>query len=325
MSFKDIIGQDRQITAIKKAIEKNRVPHAFLFLGEEGIGKRLTAITLAKALNCSTKTDDACDLCGACRKITHGNHPDVTVIEPEGNFIKIHQVRELQRTLQYKPYEGEKKVCIIPDAEKMNQASASSLLKTLEEPPPNTIIILITTSPHLLLPTVSSRCQRLNFQPLTPDFIARVIKERLGKEEETAFRMALLARGSLKRAYDLAEGTTIEHRNHLIRKLHALSSDDFDNIFKLAEEMSQEKDELIDTLEFLMTWFRDLLVYKENCPQDRLINFNFLQEIKEAVKGFTSMEILEKFRIISDAKKALLMNSNKRLTLEVMLTRLYHN
>ncbi|MEW6616127.1 MAG: DNA polymerase III subunit delta' [Thermodesulfobacteriota bacterium] len=319
MSFKDVLGQDRQIEIIKKAIKNNRVPHAYLFLGEEGVGKRRVALTLAKALNCSAELADSCDECISCRKIINGNHPDVTVVEPEGISIKIDQIREMQRFLKYKPYEGKKRVCIIPNAEKMNPAAANSILKTLEEPSPDIILILITASSHLLLPTVSSRCQKLKFQPLTNDLISKIIKEKLGKDEDASLKIASLASGSLNRAYELSKGTTLEYRNRLIEKISALSPNNINETFEFAEEMSKEKEELIIALQFLKAWFRDILIFKEDCPSDRLINADFLEEIKRLSGRLTTTDLLRKLRIINDAESALLRNSNKRLTLEVML------
>jgi len=322
MAFKDILGQERQVGIIRKAIENDRIPHAYLFLGEQGVGKKLMALTLAKALNCFNETSDSCDMCLSCRKITSGNHPDITIVEPEGNFIKVNQIRGLQRSFQYKPYEGKKRVCVIPSAEKMNPAAANSFLKTLEEPSSDTIIILITTSPHMLLLTINSRCQRLKFQPLPTSIISRVIREKLGEGEDVASRIASLARGSLARAFELAEGSTMEYRTRLVKKINSLSPDDIDNTFKLAEEMSKEKDQLIDILEFLKTWFRDLLIFQEGRPLDRLINIDFLADIQRLAGKSTAMDLVEKVRIINDTQSALLHNSNKRLAMEVMLTRL---
>ena len=322
MSFKEIPGQERQIEIIKNAIKNDRVPHAYLFLGEDGIGKTQTALTMAKALNCSSQVDDSCDMCNTCRKIDNGNHPDITVLEPEGTYIKISQIRELQRSLQYKPYEERKRVCIIPDAEKLTLEAKNALLKTLEEPPPETILILISTRPHLLLSTISSRCQRLKFQPLAPNVIAKVIKEKLKKDESTALKIASLAGGSLKNACELAEKSTLEYRDRLIHKLNALSSENIDGIFEFAEELSKEKDELIRILDLLKMWFRDLLVFKEGVSVDRLKNQDFLREIKQHETRFTTADLLEKISVVNDAQSALLMNSNKRLTLEVMFLKL---
>jgi len=324
VSFKDIIGQDRQIEIIRKALQNNRIPHAYLFNGEEGIGKNLTALNLAKALNCLVETVDACDSCVSCIKIANRNHPDVIFIEPDGSSIKIHQIRELQKSLQYKPYEGKKKVCIIPEAENMTTGAANCLLKTLEEPPPDTMLILTTTSPHLLLATVNSRCQRLKFQPLAGNLIAKIIEEKLGNQE-VALKTASLARGNLKRAYKLAEGKTIEYRNKLIQKINTRSPSYISETFNLVEEMPKEKEEIIDVLELLKTWFRDILIFKEKHSMDRIINVDFKEKVRDIEERFTSMDLLNRLKIINDAQTALQRNSNKRLTLEVMLAKLHNN
>ena len=322
MSFADIIGQDRQIMIIKRALKGDRVPHAYLFLGERGIGKLLTAFTLAKALNCLTETTDACEECRSCKKTDQGNHPDIALLQPEGSFIKINQIRELQRTLQYKSYEGRKKVRIIQDAEKMNLSASNALLKTLEEPPPDTVLILITMSPHMLLPTIRSRCQRVRFQPIPTHLIAQTIKEKQGMDHDTALRAASLARGSLGRAYELAETEMLDHKREYIKKINALPANDIDSAFKLAEEMSKERDELIQILDIFETWYRDLLVFKEGCSLHRLINLDFTDEIKKMSQRFSVADLMEKLRIIHDTQSALLSNSNVRLTMEVMLTKI---
>ncbi|MFH1626266.1 MAG: DNA polymerase III subunit delta' C-terminal domain-containing protein [Pseudomonadota bacterium] len=149
-----------------------------------------------------------------------------------------------------------------------------------------------------------------------------MVEEKLGKGKEFSLTIASLARGSSNRACELAEGATLEYRNRLINQISALSPNSVDDTFKLAEEMAKEKDGLIGTLEVLKTWFRDLVIVKENCPTDRLINIDLEEEIERLEKKFTVMDLLEKIRIIDDAESALLRNSNKRLTLEVMLARL---
>jgi len=164
MSFNDIFGHDKQIALLKGFIEQNRLPHALLFYGMEGIGKKTTALVFAKALNCLRENQDACDDCSSCRKVDHKNHLDVVLLEAEGQFIKIQAVRDLQQQMKFKPWEGKKRVCIIDDAEKMNDIAANALLKTLEEPSASNIMILISARPHQLPATVVSRCQQLKFR-----------------------------------------------------------------------------------------------------------------------------------------------------------------
>ncbi|HLE18996.1 MAG TPA: AAA family ATPase, partial [Syntrophales bacterium] len=147
MSFRDIFGHEKQIAHLQSSMVQNRTPHAFLFYGMAGIGKRTIATAFAKALNCRANDRDACDACDACRKADRKNHLDIINLEAEGQYIKIQAIRDLQERMKFKPWEGKKRVCIIDEADRMNDAAANALLKTLEEPPSANILILVTARP----------------------------------------------------------------------------------------------------------------------------------------------------------------------------------
>src|SRR5271157_2129025 len=180
MSFKDVYGHEKQIRVLQTAMQRDRIPHAYLFYGAEGIGKRTVAEVFAKVLNCATGRDslDACDVCPSCIKIDHGNHPDVITIKAQGQSIKIQEVRELQEQMKFSPFEGGKRIFIIIDADKMNIASANAILKTLEEPSAANILVLLTSRPHQLPATVLSRCQHLRFSPLRRETVASFLEEK---------------------------------------------------------------------------------------------------------------------------------------------------
>jgi DNA polymerase-3 subunit delta' len=203
MPFNSIIGHDRQIEILKRALANDALAHAYLFSGEPGIGKRLTAFALAAVLNCEAPgAGGGCGACSACRRVAGGIHPDVRIVMPESrdgqllvtlstkeaekasDEIKIDQVRRAQESISLKPSEGRKKVLIVDGAETMNEASQNAFLKTLEEPPGDSLIILITSLPRSLLPTIRSRCQELAFQPLPRHVLAAVIREKRGMSEE---------------------------------------------------------------------------------------------------------------------------------------------
>ncbi|MBS1113480.1 MAG: polymerase subunit gamma and tau, partial [Nitrospirae bacterium] len=176
MSFRDIIGQDRAVRILLKTIERARIPSSYLFAGESGIGKKLTAINLAKALNClqprthvsRLTTYDCCDACSSCKKIDANIHPDFTLILPENGQIRIEEIRAIDSTLSLKAFEGTYKTVIIDDADTLNQSAANAFLKTLEEPPADSLIVLISSNPDRLPDTIRSRCSRINFMPLPP-------------------------------------------------------------------------------------------------------------------------------------------------------------
>lgn len=207
MSFKDIIGQDKAIDIICGTIAKNRVPSAYLFAGESGIGKKVAAINLAKTINClktitnhelrvtsknqnqelrtqNSEPIDSCDECASCRKIDAGTHSDLVVITPEKGEIRVGEIRAVGEALSYRPYEGRKKVVIIDDADAMNQSAANAFLKTLEEPPDESLVILITARPDRLPETIRSRCARINFVPLSSGSCKKVIRNVYCKDKK---------------------------------------------------------------------------------------------------------------------------------------------
>src|SRR3990172_7806680 len=183
MALKDIIGQEKAITILRRTLSRGRVSSAYLFTGESGIGKRLAALNFAKVLNCLSPVDDqqpdACDACDSCRKIDAGSHPDLVTVSPEKDEIRVDEIRALEDTLSFKPFEGRKKVVIVDDADRMNQSAANAFLKTLEEPPDESLIILVASNPDRLPETIRSRCSRIRFAPLSLQACREVIQRAL--------------------------------------------------------------------------------------------------------------------------------------------------
>jgi DNA polymerase-3 subunit delta' len=200
MRFDDFIGNRKVIDRLRMKLREGRFPHALIFTGPEGVGKRTCALMLAKALNCGQGGPDGfCDECTQCRKIDAGTHPDVMTLglEEEASEIKIAQIRDLLQTLGLRPLEGANKVFIIDPAEAMNAASANALLKGLEEPPDNSYFILLSPNPQSLLITVRSRSQTYPFIPLSPT------EMKAFSDDELALRWSRGSIGNLK-TLDLA-------------------------------------------------------------------------------------------------------------------------
>jgi DNA polymerase-3 subunit delta' len=211
MALKDVMGQDRAVGILLRTLRNNRVPSAYLFAGESGIGKKFTAINLAKAVNClqraissqslfiaqgnsgessegvpasGDRPTDACDECSSCRKIDSSTHPDLLVVAPEKGEIRVDEIRGVEDVLSLKPYEGRRKVVIIDDAHTMNQSAANAFLKTLEEPPEESLLVLVTPHPDMLAETIRSRCSRIAFTPLSPDMCEKVIRKVHNKDSK---------------------------------------------------------------------------------------------------------------------------------------------
>jgi DNA polymerase-3 subunit delta' len=320
VSFEDIYGQDKQLAILRRSMDKGRIPHAFLFHGMRGIGKRTTALAFAKTLNCDRL--DACGLCPACRKIESGNHPDVVVIIPQGQFIKIEDIRDLRNQMRFRPLEGRKRIFILVDAERMNITSANSLLKTLEEPSLVNVLILISSRPYQLPMTILSRCQKLRFHPLPPDVVARYLEEKIGLDGKTAAALAASSGGSIGRAVEMQGESYLARRKQFIEKICEGFSDPMKGIL-FAGDFGKDRKEIQLRFEILKNWYRDLLVYKETGEAEKLVHRDFVEAIQSMAKGMAPSEILQDLETIAWAFDALEKNANKQLTLEAMAFKLY--
>ncbi len=328
MAFTHIIGQERPLSILKGFIVKGRIPHALLFAGDEGIGKQLTAVNFAKTLNCNpTREDDlfsvsdkesserdssvhtdACEACPSCQKIDKGSHPDVFFISPEGDGgqIPVAAIRQLQESLSYKSFEGNWKIAIIDNAEKLNLSAANAFLQTLEEPSPQSRFIHISSRPEMLLPTIRSRCQRLNFSPLPIDTMSRMLVEKFDIEGHDRSRLLSTLSGG-KLGYALNE-SLLEQREW--------SFDIFREMIRSLEEDVWENREAMDEwFEWAQMWLRDISVYKATGRLDIMINHDKINEISAIASGSSLKDILQLARELYNIKRRLSFNLNKQLTL----------
>ena len=321
MAFSDILGQENAIRVLQSALRQNRVPQAYLFSGYDGVGKKLTALTLAKALNCKALHDDACDRCASCHKITIASHPDVRVIEPDGQFIKIDQIRELQRDAGLKAFEGKCKVYIIDQADAMRPEAANALLKTLEEPSAACVIILVTANVYALLPTVISRCQFVRFVSLGVDKLATLLQQRNKLTPERARLMASLAEGCPGRALGMDAERLLKQRDDMERLLQKISGNlqDVRVIFEQVERLIEAKESIHDYLDLLLVWYRDLCVLREQGDARLIANSDALPRLRQAADALTSAQARRLFDCVYHTKQDMLRNANAQLTLEVML------
>src|SRR3954451_23101305 len=220
MPFRDVVGHVRLIDLLSRSIGGSSLPPSLLFAGPSGIGKHLTAVAVAQALNCTApvvthqssglnqqasgagghSSVDACGVCAACTRIARGVHPDVLFVAPGDNgSIKIDQVRDVVDRAQYRPFEGRRRVVIIDEADALVPPAQNALLKTLEEPTPSSVFILVAARPDMLLPTVLSRCPQLRFRPLSLEEMTTALVAN-GRTDAEARAVAAAADGSLGQA-----------------------------------------------------------------------------------------------------------------------------
>src|SRR6266446_7424410 len=191
--FSKLIGNDEVKESLRRLLAGGRLPGSMLFTGDEGIGKKLFALELAKALNCRQRNGvEACDECTSCKRISRSTfppfgkddddkerliwseHADVAMVRPYKQIIRVGPMRELEREANFRPFEGAARIFIVEDAEYMNESASNALLKTLEEPEPTSHLILTTANPTALLATIRSRCQTIRFGSISAKEIEKV-------------------------------------------------------------------------------------------------------------------------------------------------------
>lgn len=318
--FSRVLGHQRQKNLLQKAVASGRLPHAYLFEGPEGVGKRLIALALTKMLFCSHGS--ACGDCPACQKIDHHNHPDLHQVGPEGNSIKIEQIRALQKELSYRPLEAGYKVCLIDGAEKMNPAAANALLKTLEEPREQTLLILLTPSPDKVLPTIRSRCQRLPFSRIPRERLQQVLVEQLQIDDAQAHILATLSEGSFKKALGKDRELYLQRRRELLKNLVGLSPGSIIPLLDLAQKFAEDKDLLFDILEIIQAFYRDLMLIKHGRPTEDLVNIDMLETLENTSRREDIFSLLRKINALLTARRHLERNANRQLVMEVLLLQL---
>lgn len=326
MSFSKILGQDIVVERLKKSIQNKKIFHSYIFCGPEGVGKKITAITFAKALNCENYLDDACDICPTCKKITSNNHPDVKIINPEGKggIIKVEQIRESIKDMSFRPYEGKYKIYIFNNAEKMKQESANTFLKMLEEPLHYVISILITTYLESLLPTIISRCNVLKFNYLNSKIVSEILKKQTNIPDDLISPISELSCGDLKRAINEKE-KIIYLRDNTISALSFLSRKDYVSVLRTTEEIikvskqndGDDRERILEILNIILLWFRDIVFLKYGIDK-YIVNRDVLQKLKNEAEVYTLQDLFNAIQNIKDTKIHISRYSNIAMSLNIM-------
>ncbi len=327
--FREILGQDWVIAHLKTALQHERLSHAYLFLGPEGVGKASTARALAAALNCAEPAPDgdACGACPSCRRLAAGTHPDFLVISPEESKtqISIEQIRELRRLTDYPPLGGGWRVALIKPAEALtaiSDAAANALLKTLEEPPPRHLLVLTARGEADLLPTVVSRCHKLAFAPLPAGLIIQELERRRQLAAAPAALVAALSGGSLGRALQLDPAELEEQRRRVLADLASLTHDSVSALLDWAQRMNKNRPELENFLLLARLWYRDLLLAHFQAPAGLLAHQERTPELTQALAEGAPEDWFARFTALGAAQRQLQANLNPELTLDVLGLRL---
>jgi len=317
-----ISGQPKAAALLARSAGNEKVAHAYLFRGPDGVGKREAAITFAARLNCAALANGApCRRCPSCRKFFSGNHPDFIHIEPDGAAIKISQIRELKKTLTFPPFEARHRVALLVDVHTMRREAANSMLKTLEEPPADTILILTGDETGGILPTILSRCQIIPFFALPYDQVAAHLQQEEEISPEEASALAAAAEGSLGRARMLHKSGLLARRRQIvdtILRYPATAPEGVEPLLDLAEESAALKENLPELFDLLRLWLRDLIVTGIGAPATLITSRDLQPSFAEALQRWTLNDLSQRIESLAEAEKQLSRNCNRALVCEVL-------
>ncbi len=322
------IGQSEASALFKHSLETGNLAHAYLMVGAPHIGKTTLALDLARAVNCQGK-EPPCGQCPSCQRIIEGKHTDIRIISLNSNKeagdtktrveIGIDDVRELQHDASLPPFEGKYKVFIIDGAEYLSTEAANCLLKTIEEPPPQVIILLLTTEESRLLPTVVSRCQRLELKPLPIKEIEKMIIESHGIEADKAGLLARLSHGCLGWALSVSlDDSYLEQRNQRLTEMISLLTASWDERFNYAAKLANERKAAEEIIKLWLGWWRDLMLTKCGCEQ-AVINIDYIPLFERWAEVMSLSEAKDFIDCMDNSLNQIALNANLRLVYEILM------
>lgn len=328
MPFQNIIGHQSTIASLQTAVARQRLAHAYLFHGESSIGKRTTAVCFAQALNCERAPSNKLDACGSCRscqQIEARTYPDYFVIEPDSEMatpqIKIEQVREIEQQVMYRPLVGERKICLIDEADRMTIGAANALLKTLEEPPDHSFFILVSSRPAALPLTIRSRCQSLRFAtPARTDVEAALILKRELPPVDARF-LALISDGRIGEALSTDLKSVRAQQREFLELVNPHSLGSVTNILTAAESVAKA-DRAAEILSWLARWIRDLIIIQIGGDRDQLFYSDSLPMLESYAGQASTDLLLDLLQDIEKTEQQATRHLNLHMALENILLRL---
>lgn len=324
--YKGIIGHEKTIEFLKKAIESDKVYHAYIFDGEDYSGKSLIAGAFAMALQCEKGGPEPCGGCHSCKQAITDNQPDIIVLDHEKpGSIGVDDIRRLNNDIVIKPYSSRYKIYIIREAEKMTEQAQNALLKTIEEPPEYAVILLLTNNFGAFLPTITSRCVRVQLTPVSDKTLIKYLKSE-GVPDYQARICAAFAQGNVGKALKLAGSEEFNQiKDEALRLVKNIKKmEQFDVLF-LLKDIAEYKVSINDFLDLIMVWYRDVLLFKATSDANGLIFKDELSDIRKQANESSYQGIEAILEALEKAKTRIKANVNFDLVIELLFLTMREN
>ncbi len=326
--FTDIIGQEQIREHLQTALRQRKISHAYLISGERNSGKEFIAKIFAMALQCEKGGEEPCQECHSCRQALSMNHPDIIrLVHEKPNTISVEDIRlKINNDIAIRPYQGPYKIYIIAEGEKMTVQAQNALLKTLEEPPEYAVILILTDSADSLLPTVLSRCVRLDMKPVPDALVKKYLMETLHVPDYKAEVCTAFARGNVGRAKLLASSEEFDKvKEEAVTLLKYIHEMELSEIIAAIKKITEYQFDVSDYLDILSIWYRDVLMFKATNDANHLIFRGEIQYIKKVADRSSYEGIETILEALEKAKSRLAANVSFDLTMQLLLLTVQEN
>ncbi len=332
--FKEIVGHSDIIKHFKLSIKSKKISHAYLISGEDDSGKMTLANAFAMALQCDNldphndlEEIDSCGICPSCKQIKGNNHPDIVYVTHEKASIGVEDIRvQVNNDIIIKPYSSTYKVYIIDEAQMLTPQAQNALLKTLEEPPEYAIIILLSNNTNRMLDTIQSRCMILQVKAVDSNLIKEYLMSEYQIPDYQADLSTVFSQGNVGKAINYASSEKfIEIRDRVLHLLKDIDNMEDYEIIETVKDLGKEKGDILNILDLILLWYRDVLMYKVTKNPNVLLYKKERSYISKQAKVISYEGIQNILDIIEETKSKINANVSLETTLQLMLFTIKEN
>ena len=320
--FEEIIGHEKVIAHLQASLKGKTVSHAYILSGEDGSGKNMVASAFAKSLLCEAGYGNPCNICRSCLQFDSGSHPDLHYITHEkAGSIGVDEIRrQLVNDAAFRPYSSRYKVYIVDEAEKLTEAAQNALLKTIEEPPAYVVILLLTNNLSALLPTVQSRCLKLDLREVAQDRIRTYLTQHYQLPDYKARVIAAYSQGNIGRAKEMASSDEFEQMNDFVLGLmKRLDEMEVYEIVMAIRDMAKYRDNAIRLIDLMEVWYHDVLILKATNDLNQIVYSDEYRVLNRKAVSSSYTGLQEIIDALEKAKVRIRANVNFEITMELLV------